>query len=244
MSGAVVCGFWDPESGAAGLGWDIAGSCGGLLLRDGVVAFARTAIETSGKSATLSLEANGGSAEAELKPRPAPSPLASQGFAAEGSVPEGASCRATVRLSGAGKLRCEGHLTRWASDPTGAAAVLRHMALPASEGGLLIALAARAPGAESHAGESSAAWLLETDGTIAEYPEALFSTQYDPQGLPTRAGLELWSASEDAPPMRAAGTSVDDGAPAPDGDRDVSAAIMRTSAEGFAGVGSYVIWRA
>ena len=42
----------------------------------------------------------------------------------------------------------------------------------------------------------------------AAYPEAFLSTQYDPSGRQTRAGLELWGGEEDAPPMRAAGTRL------------------------------------
>lgn len=241
MSAAAVCGFWDEESGLAGLGWDLPGARSGLLLTDGAVIAADCELEADGKTATLILRADGASAEAALKPRLAPSPLASDATGSTRTAPEGASCSATVRVDGGGKVRCEGHLTRWGSDPTAPAGILRHLALPASEGGLLIALASAAPGTGSHAEESAAAWLLDPDGGRADYPEALLSTQYDGRGLQTRAGLELWGAAEDGPPMRAAGTALD-GASAQDG--GVSAAIMRTSAEGFEGLGSYLIWRA
>jgi hypothetical protein len=230
----VVCGFWDAESGLAGLGWSLAGSPGGLLLDDGVVSPA-SGVEASadGKSATLRMESRGGTLEAQLKARSGPSPL-------PGSEAQAALCRAAVRAGGGRKAKCDGHLTSWASDPTASAGVMRHLVLPAGDDSLLIAISRAEPGAADHSAEASAAWLLDSEGGVATYPEALISTQYDGEGRQTRLGLELWGTEEEAPPMRAAGTAAGDAI----SEGGLTAALLRTSAEGFAGIGGSLIWRA
>jgi hypothetical protein len=234
MSDAVVCGFWDTESGLAGLGWSLAGSAGGLVLRDGAVIPASDVdASADGSSPALRLSAPDESFEVELKPRSGPSAL-------PGAEAEAATCQARVRVDGGRRQKCEGHLTRWAGDPTASAGVFRHLAVPSADGALLVSIARAEPGAPDHAAEASAAWLIDPEGGVAAYPEALVSTQYDADGAQTRVGLELWGTEEDAPPLRAAGTAAGEGLR----QGNVTAALLRTSAEGHAGVGTSVIWRA
>ena len=240
-AGGLVCGFWDEASGLAGLGWTLGGSSGGLLLGEDQVAPAAAQIEDQGETALL-LEARGSQVRAELRPRPSPSPLAgANGAGSLAGEGESAPCVASVTGGGAKRtLECPGHLTRWAADPTDGAGVLRHLALQAPEGGLLVVLTRGDAGAESHGAESSSALLLDPEGGASSYSEAFLSTQYDPGGRQSRAGLELWGAEDGAPPMRAAGTRLGD---APEAAGGVTAALLRTSAEGTPGLGSYLIWR-
>ena len=234
MSGAgVVCGFWDEAAKLAGLGWTLGGSSAGVLARGDEVAPATAEIAADGDT-TLVLEATDARVEAKLSPRPAAASL-------NGDGTESASCAATVRIEAdGGAIECAGHLTRWGADPTSGAGVLRHLTLPAADGGLLVVLARGEAGASGHDAESSSAWLLDSGGGTSRYPDAFLSTQYDGDGRQTRAGLELWSGENDAPPMRAAGTLLGN---APDPAGGVTAALLRTSAEGTPGLGSYVIWR-
>jgi len=58
--------------------------------------------------------------------------------------------------------------------------------------GRLLAIAALRPtGAEGH-GEELVAGLLGRPGEFEQLDEALFSTEYDPDSLPRRVGLELY----------------------------------------------------
>ena len=91
-----------------------------------------------------------------------------------------------------------------------------------------------------HAAEQTSAWLLERDGAT-HFVEALLSTQYGPDGLPSRVGLELWRDDPDAPAMRAAGAH-----PVRvrgSGSNATSAALLHTSADGTTGIGDYLIVR-
>jgi hypothetical protein len=136
-------------------------------------------------------------------------------------------------------IECQGFVTRWATDPLAGAGVLRHLAMPAADGGVLVVLGRAETGA-GFAEEDSSALLLDSDGGATSFPDAWLSTQYDDGGRQTRAGLEMWNAEPDTPPMRAAGTLVGQVAQ-PEG--GVTAAMLRTSAEGAPGLGSYLIWR-
>lgn len=231
--GGVVCGFWDEAAGLAGLGWTLGGSSSGLLAQGDTVAAASSEIE-AGNETTLVLEASDARVEAKLRPRPGATSL-------NGDGTESAPCAATVYTEPGGRtIECPGHVTRWGADPTHGAGVLRHLTLPAPEGALLVVLSRGEAGVDSHDAEGSSAWLLDPEGGASRYPEAFLSTQYDPNGRQTRAGLELWGAAEEAPPMRAAGTRLGD---APEPSAGVTAALLRTSAEGTRGLGSYLIWR-
>jgi hypothetical protein len=233
MSGGVVCGFWDEAAGLAGLGWELGGNTGGLVLQGGEASPATAELSEDG-TLRLILKTADESVEAELSPSPAVT------APANGNGTESAPCTATVRVTGQRRvIECQGFLTRWGADPLADAGVLRHLAMPAAEGGVLVVLGRGEPGAD-FAGESSSALLLDSDGGATSYPDAWLSTQYDDDGRQTRAGLELWSAEPEAPPMRAAGTLVGQVA---ERDGGVTAAMLRTSAEGAPGLGSYLIWR-
>jgi len=233
-STGLVCGFWDEASGLAGLGWKLGDAEGGVLLRDERASTARAQLSSEGDAVALELATEAGQVRVELTPDP---PLASLELGRVADCAESAPCSATVQLDGRA-LRCRGHLTRWSEDPLAGAEILRHLALPGADGSLLIVLARADAGAGSHAEEDGAAWLLGRAGGPGSYPHAYLSTQYDEDGHQTRAGLELWSADSDAPPIRAAGTTIGAGVAG-----GVEAAILSTSAEGVKGIGSYLIWR-
>lgn len=245
---AAVCGFWDQASGSAGLGWSLGGSEGGVLLADGELSAANAELEVAQNgSASLRLEGDGGSAEAALSSGPAPAPLeaeAAPDAAAMPGQPHASVCEASVNFGGQSSS-CTGHLTTWSEDPLAGAGILRHLALPAADGALLVALAWAPEGVGTHAEETGAAWLLDAEGRAGAYPHAFLSTQYDDDGRQTRAGLELWSADAEAPPVRGAGTAA--GAPpaasVPASPGHFSGAILRSSVEGHEGLGSYLIWR-
>jgi hypothetical protein len=238
-SAALVCGFWDEASGLAGLGWRL-GESGGLLWREGELQVAEADIDSGGDSVAFRLDAGGASYEAELTPHPAEAKLEAAGSAPPGS-PVAAACGVVVRGGGdkGRAVQGHGHLTRWGRNPIEGAGVLRHLALPAAEGALLLALASGPQGAP-HGAEATSAWLFDAGGELSSFREALLSTQYDEEGSQSRAGLELWSEDEEAPPMRAAGTRLGaGGGPA----SEVTAALLRSSADGAEGLGSYLIWR-
>ena len=162
------------------------------------------------------------------------------GAPANGDGNETSPCEATVRVAGQRRVvECQGYLTRWAADPLHDAGLLRHLAMPTADGGVLVVLS-RARAGEGFAEEHSSALLLDAEGSASPYPHAFLSTQYDDEGRQTRAGLELWSSDEEAPPIRAAGTLLGEVAE----EDGVNAAILRTSAEGAPGLGGYLIWRA
>jgi hypothetical protein len=233
MSGGVVCGFWDEAARLAGLGWQLGETAGGVVMRGDSLTPASPEIVAGDESVRLDLTAGDERVEAELTPQ-------HDGAPANGDGNETSPCGATVRVAGQRRvIECRGYLTRWAADPLHEAGLLRHLAMPAADGGVLVVLA-RAKAGEGFAEEHSSALLFDAEGTASPYPHAFLSTQYDEDGRQTRAGLELWSSDEAAPPIRAAGTLLGEVA---EGD-GVSAAILRTSAEGTTGLGGYLIWRA
>jgi hypothetical protein len=233
MSGGLVCGFWDDAARLAGLGWQLGDASGGVVMRDGAVTPGAAETKAGESSVRLELAAGDERIEAELTPR-------HDGAPANGDGNETSPCSATVRVAGQRRvIECRGYLTRWAADPLHDAGLLRHLAMPTADGGVLVVLS-RAKAGEGFAEEHSSALLLDAEGAAHPYPHAFLSTQYDDEGRQTRAGLELWSSDEEAPPIRAAGTLLGEVAES-DG---VSSAILRTSAEGATGLGGYLIWRA
>lgn len=232
MSEGLVCGFWDEATRLAGVGWDL-GARGGVVMRDDSVTPADADIEAGDGQVRLELSVGDERIEAELRPH-------AEGAPTNGDGNESSPCAATVRVAGQRRvIRCQGYLTRWSHDPTEGASLLRHLAMPTADGGVLMAMA-RAKEGEGFAEEHSSALLLGADGAAASYPHAFISTQYDGSGRQTRTGLELWSRDPDAPPIRAAGTLLGEAAES----EGVTAAILRTSAEGATGLGGYLIWRA
>lgn len=235
---ATVCGFWDEANGAAGTGWSLAGASGGAVTSDGAVVAAAAEIAAAGGDTVLALSGDAGARTATLSPRPEPAVLAPPDSGAAGGGGAAAICAVAVEAAGSKPKRWAGQVTTWDADPTDGAALVRHLAIPAPDGGLVIVTAARGPGREDHAGERVAGWLLGADGTTAPFAEALLSTQYDADGRQTRVGLELWPRDSEAPAMRAAATALGAVRSGP-----VTAAILRSSAEGTTGPGTYLIWR-
>ncbi len=237
--GELVCGFGDEVTALAGVAWHLGGSTGGVLCAEGSSAAAEAEIEDRGDSLRLTLTAGGTSAEIAFSPRARAASLPG----AEGGRPSALLCTATARVAegdAGGEIECRGQITRWEGDPAEGAGILRHLSIPAAEGSLILVIS-RGPG-DDHASEATGAWLIDPERGASAFGESLLSTQYDASGGLTRAGLELWPAADsDAPPTRAAGTTV--GAAAV-GEGAISAALMRTSAEGSEGLGSYLLWRA
>ncbi len=236
--GALVCGFSDLASGIGGIAWRL-GTEGGLMLGDDGVHEAQIELSGDKDAVELRLSSSAGEAEARLSPRTGR--LALQ--AAEGSAPGGrldaAVCAAEVKPAGKGRaLRCFGHLSSWAEDPSAGAGAFRHLAIERSDGSLLLVIA-RGEGGSPHGAEQTAAWLLDGEGMVSDFGEVLLSTQYDKDGQPTRAGLELWPGGDEMPPMRAAGTRLG----GTNGNGGLSAALLRCSTEGSDGLGGYLVKR-
>ena len=233
---SFVLGFADEAAQIAGLAWSLAGREGAVVALGG---------ELSNPGASASMNGDGIAVQAKVgdrqvaveagerephelftEPLPTGSPSAGLG-------------PVKVAITGPSQeLTCASSLTTWAGDPLQGAELVRHFSVPAAGDGAIVMIAARPEGVSDHAAESVSAWHLEPNEDPSAFVEALLSTQYDAEGLPTRAGLELWPADPDAPATRAAGsrplTASFDG---------VTAALMHTSAEGTAGVGGYLIVR-
>ena len=233
--GAVVCGFSDPAAEIAGLAWSLGGAEGGLLLAAGEVHAAAARITPGDGATELSLEAPIASCEARLEATPASLPA---GGGPQGVEAARASASFELTKGGAsGSKQCDGHLTRWDADLADGASVVRHLALPALDGSLLVVISIRPKGADEHADELAGAWMLGGDKAVP-FGEALLSTEYDALERPTRAGLEAWPVEGDAPPARAAGVRLGGVE-----EEQIAAAILDSSVEGFRGIGSYVLWR-
>jgi len=234
--GPLVCGFSDLASGFGGLAWRL-GAQGGLILDDGGVQAAEVEISEADESVELRLASTGGETQATLTPRPSRLALETPEGTPPGGGLEASVCSAEVKPAGENRtLRCFGHLSGWAEDPSAAPGAFRHLAVERSDGSLLLVVA-RGEGAD-HGAEQSAAWLLDGEGMVSAFGEALLSTQYDKDGRVTRAGLELRPEGDETPPMRAAGIRL--GGSEADG---LSAALLRCSTEGSEGLGGYLIKR-
>lgn len=242
-AGLLVCGFADEASQLAGLVWELPGESAGMLAQKGEITPAETTVAEDGDGVRVRLQAGDLSCDAELMPRTAEVPLVGADGSSTPGEPSSAICDVKVKLSGAGKERaidCSGHLTRWRASPTEGAEVVRHLAMPAPDGALLVVASRREPGGAGHDTEHASAWLLDANGEANAFAETLLSTQYDQSGRQTRAGLELWPADSEAQPLRAAGTAL--GGQVANGER-VTAALLHSSADGAQGLGDYLIWR-
>lgn len=108
--------------------------------------------------------------------------------------------------------------------------------------GRLIALAAVRPSGGPGHGAEVVACALGEPGSLEAVTEALLSTEYGPDGMPRRIGLEL-QAGEDAIPERVAGDAVETRV-------ERSGAVERTSvalelrAGGTSGAGTIDVLRA
>jgi hypothetical protein len=102
-----------------------------------------------------------------------------------------------------------------------------------------LALAALRPAGAAGHGEELVAALLVADGVAEEVDEALLSTEYGPDGLPRRVGLELYRA-EDAIPLRMAADVTGSEVEREGGIADVRA-TLELRPEGTRGAGVYEI---
>jgi hypothetical protein len=230
--GGLVCGFGDLGSGLAVLAWNLAGG-GSVLLGDGKASAA--APEFSPGADALRVDLRGEHPiDATLAPRRDPTPLTD----APADSPQASRCEAAVRSGGSERTPASsGHLISWSEDPLEGAGTFRHLAVELGDGSLLIASAWGEQRLEGHGNERVSAWLIDADGAMSGFEEALLSTQYDGDGHPTRAGLELWPA-DDAPPVRVAASSL--------GGAEVKGAwggLFRCHSDGTEGLGGYLLWR-
>lgn len=221
----MICGFRDEAAGMTAVAWSIGGASGGVVERAGEVSPATASVETDGGSTALGLDSSGGQLAATLHQL------------GDGASGDGVSAhRASAEVAGAEAPGALGHVTRW---PKSAAdGSLRHLALPVAEGGLLLLLAAGPPDAP-HGAEATRAWRIDPSGRVAQFREALLSTEYDEAGEPARVGLELWGEDPEAPATRGSGTRLG----AAGSGAGVSAIVLESSVEGIPGHGTYVIRR-
>ncbi len=116
-------------------------------------------------------------------------------------------CRVTGTVTVAGSTRQVqgfGQVSRTAK--TGGIALERQMAAWLEQDALVSVYATRATAAKDHAGEAVRAVLAESESPEGQLvDEARISTTYDGQGVPMRAGLELWPYPDSDYPRRLAG---------------------------------------
>lgn len=234
---AFVLGFADSDPQIAGLAWSLGGRGGALLAIRGAAHKGATEASYDPDGARVEAQIGEIGLSAEIAPG------AEHNLGGEGSPPghpTAVVARAEVSASGPGveeKASCRAVLTTWEGDPAQGASLVRHLALPAAGEGTIVLIATRPEGASDHAAERVSAWMIDPKEGATPFVEALLSTQYDGEGMPTRTGLELWPEDPDAHALRAAG-SRPVAAPASNG---VRAALMHTSADGTTGVGGYLI---
>lgn len=90
--------------------------------------------------------------------------------------------------------------------------LVRRIACRLEDGSLLAIAAARPSGAERHDAEARTALLLDAEGEAAAAAKVLLSTEYAPDGVPRRLGIELeFDGDEDALPMRGAAVREGEG---------------------------------
>lgn len=233
---ALVCSFGDLASGLGGMAWHL-GQAGGIELVENEVRAGSFALEEGGDAATLAISVGDEVLEAVLAPGIGPVPLEpAEGMGAPLLVTPSS---AEVHPRGGGKtVECPGQISRWTTDPLESAGTFRHLTIAGPEGALVVAVAMGEQGAEGHGDERVSAWRVEADGQERHFEEALISTQYDGEGLPTRAGLELWPG-EDSPPTRIACSLL--GGTAAGG---LWAGLFRCHTDGTEGLGSYLLRRA
>jgi hypothetical protein len=114
--------------------------------------------------------------------------------------------------------------------------LIRSLTAVLDDGSLLVMASARPRGAAGHGDEATSAVLLDSEGSLTRFDEALLSTEYDAGGAQRRAGLELWGAEEDAAPLRGAGTAVG-GSVADVG--ELKTAFLRFTLDGTPGTARY-----
>jgi hypothetical protein len=110
-----------------------------------------------------------------------------------------------------------------------------------------IALTAlRPPRASGQDRDLIIASLFDSDGAV-NVAEPLLSTTYTADGLPRRAGLELWMDRDDSEqqyPRRAAGQALGTGASVVRAELELHARPLRWQSHGLEGAGIYLLTRA
>jgi hypothetical protein len=110
--------------------------------------------------------------------------------------------------------------------------------------GALLALTSTLPeGGAGHGDEEVAAVFCDPEGAPLSFEEPLLSTEYDSDGVPRRATLELWPNVEDMRPLRGAGSLIS-AVRVRRHEQDARIAFFRWSVEGREGLGTYEIARA
>jgi hypothetical protein len=132
--------------------------------------------------------------------------------------------------------------TRLEDDLVKGAAIFRHIAVDAGEGGTIICTAVGAEGIAGHAEERTEG-VVRAGGDQVAYDEALISTQYNREGDPTRFGLELWPPDADQT-TRAAATRVSASLLGGTRSGGTWAGVFRCHTDGVEGIGTYLLWRA
>jgi len=232
----LVCSFGDLASGLGGMAWDLGQAAGIELVGDEVRA-GTFGIEEGGDAATVAIGAGDELLEAVLAPQI--EPVALEPVEGQGAALFVTPSSAEVHPRGGGRtVECPGQISRWTTDPLESAGTFRHLTIAGPEGVLVVAVAMGEQGLQGHGDERVSAWLVEADGQERRFDEALISTQYDGEGRPTRAGLELWPG-EDSPPTRIA-CSLLGGTDA----GDLWAGLFRCHTDGTEGLGSYLLRRA
>ena len=111
-----------------------------------------------------------------------------------------------------------------------------------SDGGLLALTSTLPDEGEGHGAEEVAAVLCDPDAAPVEFEEALLSTEYGEDGVQRRATLELWPSTDDAQPLRGAGSLISSVAVQREG-LESRIAFFRWSVEGREGLGHYEVAR-
>ena len=111
-----------------------------------------------------------------------------------------------------------------------------------SDGGLLALTSTLPDGGKGHGAEEVAAVLCDPDAAPVEFEEALLSTEYGEDGVQRRATLELWPSTDDAQPLRGAGSLISSVAVQREG-LESRIAFFRWSVEGREGLGHYEVAR-
>jgi hypothetical protein len=126
-------------------------------------------------------------------------------------------------------------------DPLASAAVFRHITVEAAEG-MIVCTAQGSGELAGHGGELTDGFR-RAGGEEIPFEETLISTQYGPDGDPTRFGLELWPEDADQS-SRAAATRVSASLLSGARNGEVWAGAFRCHADGTEGAGTYLLWRA
>jgi hypothetical protein len=245
VSARLSVDFADPERGAAAL-LRVAGANGDggswLAVDDGRAIEGEAGpdaltIADDGDRAVASLTVDTGGLELEASRVVGIELAEGSAFAdATGATLEASAARVEGRWEIGERRRVEasGRIVRMSGDPDWSRVELvRALTAVLDDGSLLVVAAARPAGAGGHGDEAVDAVVVNGDGAVTRFDEALLSTEYGPEGAHRRAGVELW-APGDAAPLRGAGTAFGGAGPV---------AFLRFSVNGAAGTARYELSR-